>query len=55
MSKQEEWVHGWKKYYEDGIRADVVRAGLDPRGMVGLAHVHLLVEEIERLREKKNA
>lgn len=40
------------KYYIDGIRDDMVRAGLDPRGTVGLAQVHLLVEKIREQEQQ---
>lgn len=39
------------EYFENGIRHDMVRAGLDPEGTVGMAQVHLMVERIQYLQE----
>jgi hypothetical protein len=36
-------------FWEEQIRDDMVRAGLDPRGTVGLAQVHIMVERIAEL------
>lgn len=39
-----------RDYFEICIRDDFVRAGFDPTGTVGLAQVHIMSEEIIRLR-----
>jgi hypothetical protein len=41
-----------RKYWEDAIRHDGERAGIDTRGVVGMAIVHLLVERVEGERER---
>jgi hypothetical protein len=38
-------------FWEEQIRDDMVRAGLDPRGTVGLAQVHIMVERIAELEK----
>lgn len=48
-----EEYRGERSYFEKGIENDARLAGIDTRGVVGLALVHMMVEEIEKLRGEK--
>ena len=53
IADAENMVAEEREFWEQNIKDDVVRAGLDPAGCVGMAHVHLLVEEIEKLQAER--
>ncbi len=43
------------RYFEQGIKDDAERAGIDTRGLVGMAIVHTMADEIERLLKIEKA
>lgn len=51
MSEQAEGQRIERNYWEANIKGEAIRAGIDPSGTVGRATLHLIGEEVERLRE----
>jgi hypothetical protein len=44
-----------ESYFQDGIKDDALRCGVDPGGMVGMAIVHTMADEVQKCHQVRSA